>query len=590
MDNTVEEIKKRIDIVDYIGNFAALKKSGRNFKALCPFHQEKTPSFIISSDRQIWHCFGACQTGGDIVSFLMKWENITFYEALKELAQKAGIQLKKLDFEDQAWKKKERLLAVNQLAAEFYHYILKNHQIAEKAREYLKARKITTKSIETFNLGYSPNSWISLLKFLKKKGFADQEIFETGLLVKNRTGGFYDRFRKRIVFPLYHPSDSILGFSGRLINEEKEAKYVNTPETTLYHKRETLFGIQKTKEAIKKEGSVILVEGEFDAISCFQNGINNVVAVKGSAVTYEQLMLLKRYTKKIYFCLDADFSGLETTKKAVVDAENLDFEVYVISLKLFKDPDEALKNNPADFKKNIKKPVPIYDFIINFSLQKNQADDAFSKKNIGDEVIPFLINIRNPIVQSHYIKKLAEILQVEVKSIELLMQKIIRKQKIRKTFTPILTKAKESDRFETLQKYLLHLIFQNENPPHFFEKINSVVELNDFSIPSYQKLLKNLLNFKYGENQLFDIKKFVLQLPKELMPVFDQVFLFDVSIFEAELSNKSIDKTVYEFKRLSLKKQVQIKIKQADDSNENNNEVKKIMQKLTEVEKKLLIL
>jgi len=414
MDNPIEEIKRKIDIVDFIGNFVALKKSGRNFKALCPFHQEKTPSFIVSPERQIWHCFGACQEGGDVIKFLMKWENITFYEALKELADKLGIKLKKIDFEDRVWKKKEKLFTINSLAAEFYHYLLTKHKIGEKALDYLKRRKINPKMVDVFTLGYSPSSWDSLLKFLKRKGYAEEEGYEAGLLVKSERGGFYDRFRQRLMFALKDPRGNILGFSGRIFAEEGEAKYVNTPETPIYHKREALFGINLAKEAIKKHNQAILVEGEFDMISCFQEGINNVVAIKGSAVTREQLMLLKRYTNRLILSLDADLAGEETTKRAIADAENLDFDISVITFDFAKDPDEAIKKDPQKFKKIIQKPMPIYDFIIDFSLKKNQGKDAFSKKNIGDEVVPFIAEIKNPIVKSYYVKKLANVLEVEI--------------------------------------------------------------------------------------------------------------------------------------------------------------------------------
>jgi DNA primase len=587
MENPVEEIKKRIDVIDFIGSFIALKKSGRNFKGLCPFHQEKTPSFIISPDRQIWHCFGACQEGGDVIKFLMKWENITFYEALKELAEKLGIRLRKVTFEDRIWKKKERLFTINGLACEFYHYLLTKHNIGIKALDYLKNRKISRKIIDSFSLGYSPSSWDSLLKFLKKKDFNEEECYEAGLLVKSERGSFYDRFRKRLMFALKDPRGNVLGFSGRILDDKSEAKYVNTPETPVYHKRETLFGINLSKEAIKKNNQAILVEGEFDMISCFQEGIANTVAVKGSAVTKEQLMLIKRYANKIVLSLDADFSGEETTKRAIVDAENLDFDIKVVTFDFAKDPDEAIKKDAQMFKKIIEKPIPVYDFIIDLSTKKNKGGDAFSKKSIGNEVIPFIADIINPIVQSHYVKKLAEILDVETSVIGSLIKKQLNKKRAKQQIA-IIKIDSDKDRYQLLQTYILSLIFQNDKPFNLYKKIFSVLEEVDFSIMSYKKLIHHLSNFNSSSPDFKSLEenwreKFASFLPKELVPVFNELTLFDIAIFDENILDKKLDKIVYEFKRLSLKRRIK-------DKNAEIEEVKKLTEFLSEVEKKLIIL
>lgn len=584
MDTSIQEVKNKIDIIEFIGSYITLKKAGRNFKAICPFHQEKTPSLIISPDRQIWHCFGACQMGGDTIAFLMKWENLTFYEALKELAEKAGVALKKVDFEDKTWQKKERLLLINQTIYEFYHYLLTTHSIGEKARKYLEKRGVTKKNITVFGLGYAPASWDSLSKYLRKKEFEQLEGIEAGVLVKSEKGGVYDRFRKRIIFPLYNPAGQIIGFSGRMLEAGSSAKYVNTPETALYHKRETLFGIQITKDAIKKKGTAVLVEGEFDMISCFRKGISYTVAVKGSAVTYDQLFLLKRYTQKIILCLDADFSGQETTKKAIVDAEQLDFEINVVTFDPYKDPDEAIEKDFLQFKKRIEKPLPLYDFIIDTARNRYPHDDAVSKKNIGDEVIPFLMTIKNPIVQSYYVKKIAQFLEVESYSIELLMQKI-RRKKISKKRSPFPMISKGTDRFDLIQKYILHRLFQEDDLSVFYNKMKKIIEISDFSIVSYQKLLNELSHF-LETNDTFDIQRFIQKLSSQLLSVFDEVMLFDITIFEKTIDEKSITRTFYEFKRLSLKKKINTLMKM--DAIEENK-IKMLMKALSDIEKKLAI-
>lgn len=429
MESAIEEIKKKIDIITFINSFIPLKRIGRNYKSLCPFHQERTPSFVVSTDRQIWHCFGACQEGGDVIKFLMKWENITFIEALRELADKAGVKLRKVDFEDKLWKKKERFIGINTLAAEFFEYILHKTQFGEKARQYLKQRSLDAKISKKFQLGYAPLSWDSLLNFLTKKKYDQNEIFESGLLVKGDRGNFYDRFRGRLIFPIKEARGNIIGFSGRTLEESaKEAKYINTPETFLYHKRETLYGINLAKESVKKENNIFLVEGEFDVISPYQQGVENIAAIKGSALTREQLMLLKRFTNKITLAFDSDTAGEEAMRKGIEEAESLDFDVFIVSFDFAKDPDEAVHKDPIKFKRAIKNSVPFYDFIIDLSQRKYSAHDAYGKKQIAEEVAVFIEKIKNPIVQSHYVKKIASILDVSEASIEALMRSMKKKR------------------------------------------------------------------------------------------------------------------------------------------------------------------
>jgi DNA primase len=234
MDNAVDEIKKKLDVVEYIGRFVELKRSGRNFRGLCPFHQEKTPSFFVNPDRQVWRCFGACQVGGDVIAFLMKYESITFYEALKEMAQETGVKLDNTGFEDRAWQQKEKLVTIHNHATKYYHYLLMQHASGKTAREYLDERGINEKIRETFQLGFAPASWDSLSLYLRKKGYSNEDLLTAGLIIKSSKGSFYDRFRNRLMFPIVDSRDYVIAFSGRTLNKDaKEAKYINSPETPL---------------------------------------------------------------------------------------------------------------------------------------------------------------------------------------------------------------------------------------------------------------------------------------------------------------------------------------------------------------------
>src|SRR3989339_455921 len=334
----VAEIKSRVDIAQIIGEKIALKQRGQRFLGLCPFHSEKTPSFTVSPEMGIFKCFG-CGAVGDVFTFLEKHDGMTFVEALEFLAEKTGVKLERRVVDDRLQQVEKQIFEINHLAAEFYHYILTKHKAGEKAREYLKSRHTTQSAIETFNIGYSPNQWDNLFKFLTKKGYPSELIEQSGLAIRrarltgqqvNRSTGrdsavfqpvslpafqpvyHYDRFRGRVMFPLRDVRGQILGFAGRLLDPEiKEAKYINSPETPVYHKTKNLFGIFENREDIRKKGEAVLVEGEFDCISSWQAGVRNVVAVKGTALTSDQVKLIRRYARKVVVCLDSDSAGQE---------------------------------------------------------------------------------------------------------------------------------------------------------------------------------------------------------------------------------------------------------------------------------------
>ncbi len=582
MDNPIEEIKRKIDIVDYIGSLITLKKVGRNFKGLCPFHQEKTPSFIVSPDRQIWHCFGACNEGGDVIKFLMKWDKITFIEALRELAKKTGVVLKKIDIEDKTWKKRERFFHMNYLAMEFFNYLLMKNKIGEKAFNYLKKRQIKEEIIKKFNLGYAPDSRDSLKKFLKAKKFTDEEIYENGLIIKTEKNNYYDRFRKRLIFPIKDSRGNVIAFSGRILEgNEKEAKYINSPETPIYHKRETLFGIDLAKDSISKEKNVYIVEGEFDMIMPYQFGLTNVVAIKGTALTYEQLMLLKRYTSKITLLLDADVAGEESTKRSIEEAEKLDLEIMVVRLTIGKDPDEAIKKDFINFKKNLKNALPVYDYLINSLKEKYSDETSYDKKKFADEILPFIEKINNPIVKSFYIKKISNLLDVSEKSIEEVLRRM-RKKNQANLIGKSIKKLTKEDREILIEKYIISYIFQNDKPKLIFEKLFQILKKEYFKIVAHQKLIEKFQDFT-KKNQAFSLKKFINTLEPEIKEVFDEIYLF--ASFEVDLEMENLEKLCYEIKKNYLKRQIKEILEKGE---ENSQQLIELNQQLKEVEKRLI--
>jgi len=344
----IEEVKKRTDIVDLISEYIALKKAGRNFKARCPFHEEKTPSFIVSPELQIFKCFG-CGAGGDAIKFLQLYEKMEFWEAVEALAQRAGVKLirRRVSRNEQA---KRRLYEINSLVTEFYHFLLTKHEVGRTALGYLVRRGIKPESIETFKLGFSPKKAETITSFLKKKGYAVPEILQAGVAVSTRRGSLLDRFRGRLIFPLYNHRGNVVGFSGRLIPGiplPEEAKYINTSETMIYHKGENLYGLWLTKREIQKKKKAIVVEGEFDLISSYQAGVTNIVALKGTAFTEDQARLINRFAETAILALDADLAGDEAVKRSAQVADSVGLDVRVTLLpEGFKNPDEVAKKEP----------------------------------------------------------------------------------------------------------------------------------------------------------------------------------------------------------------------------------------------------
>ena len=580
MEGTIDKLKERIDIVELIGSYMQLKKAGRNFKGNCPFHQEKTPSFVVSPDRQLWRCFGSCGIGGDAIAFYMKYENLSFLEALKDLAKRYGIEIESLPVEDKIAHYKERLVNVNGVAGEFYHYILTKSSIGKPALDYLKNRSISDKIIEKFQLGYSPSSWDSLARFLHTKKFTNTELIDSGLCIQKQQGGsVYDRFRGRVMFPLCDHRGNTVGFSGRILSGESEAKYVNTPETSLYHKRSMLFGLHITKDAVKKENKIILVEGEFDMIMPFQQGVNAIAAIKGSALTTEQLQLIKRYTNRVYLALDADKAGKEAIRRAIEVAEPMGFELGVIVIEGGKDPDEAIRTNEVEFKKSLDRPIPVYDFLLRLFAKKYPPEDPFNKKLIGDEIAPFLYAITNPIVQSHYIKQLAKLLDVSEEAAGRVVRGYRKKRLVRSyKLEPVVIKPQ---RELVIQQFLLEQLLHSQSLTPYLSEIGSIITEEVFTTPSYGKLYSKLKENHSVGRSIFDINIFIKSLSPELASVADELYLKASS--EDINATNSLKNIAYEIKRNHLRGLLKKML--SSDVEAEEEKLKELQAQLKELEK-----
>lgn len=419
--DAVADIKGRLDVVDIVSEYIPLKPGGSGaFKANCPFHQERTPSFYVSRPRQTWHCFG-CDEGGDLISFVMKMEGMEFREALELLAQKAGVTLPAFDGEKASMKK--RIHEVNELAMKFFKSTLERAPEAEAARAYVKKRGLDDLTLDLFGIGFAPESWDALSKALASKGVTEQEMLQAGVVAKSDRGpGVYDRFRGRVMFPIADVHGNIVGFTGRILDsvgahqDAPSAKYVNTPETGAYRKSAVLYGLDKAKGEIRREDLAVIVEGNMDVVGSHQFGVLNVVAASGTALTAEQLGLLKRFTTNLAIAFDQDQAGNAATIRGLDLARAQDFNIKIITLppEAGKDPDDAVRKDPQLWRDAIKSSVSIMEWIYQqaFKEQRTRSSTPEGKKEIARVVLPEIKRIVDPVERDHWLKRLAKDLDV----------------------------------------------------------------------------------------------------------------------------------------------------------------------------------
>lgn len=578
----IDEVKTRTDIISIISARVTLKKAGRHWKALCPFHSEKTPSFIVSPERQSWKCFG-CGKGGSVIDFVMESERVDFVEALETLAEKAGVKLERRLADTPESKLKEKILTANHLASEYYHYLLTKHAIGEKARVYLKTRGVTDKTMKTFSLGYSPNSWDGLLKYLKKKGYDENILTQAGLIVASNRGG-YDRFRGRVMFTLKDHRGNVVGFSGRLLDPDaKEAKYINTSETLVYSKSNVLYGLDVTKAEIQKEDEAIVMEGEFDVISSFQAGVGNVVAIKGSALTEGHVNLLRRFADRLVLALDSDIAGDAAARRGIEIADRAGLDLRVATMSTGKDPDDAARENPGLFKKALKAAEPIYDYFIASAIARYDAKDSFGKRKISDELLPVITKIDNPIVQGHYVKKLAATLGVSEDAVGDGMRKFARTQSVGRKEHSRGEKeesGKVRGREENLELYVLAILLQGKTV-ELFEELQETIAIADFTVSAIRQIFEHIGRY-LKKNRIFLIKDFADQLPHELTSTLDEAFLWDIADLagDGKRLSKEWTKALIALLRSNLKRRMGELSKEINKGNDVSKELRELTQKL----------
>ncbi|MBD3878276.1 MAG: DNA primase [Quinella sp. 1Q5] len=413
LDEFVEKVSERTDIYSVVSQYVTLTQKSGRYWGCCPFHNEKTASFSVSPDKGLFYCFG-CGTGGNVFKFLSLIENITYFEAVKLQAQRLGIELPKRNSspeQERRRREEKTLLKINEVAQDFYHECLIKTTRGEVGRKYLAARGITRETIETFRLGLAPEEWDNLLKKLTRQGYTVQQLESVGLIVKRKTlSGYYDRFRERVMIPIADIFGHVVGFGGRILTSENEEtpKYLNTPETVLFNKRNLLFGLDKSNRAISSAGAAVVVEGYMDAISLFSAGIKNVVATLGTAFTPEHAKLILRYAKKVFFCYDSDEAGQRATIRALPIVQQAGADVFVIKIPDGKDPDEFVRKHGKEaFEELIKNAATLIDYRMNYVLTNTEHSTTQGKFRALQEILPVIVNIDNPITSNEYCKKIA---------------------------------------------------------------------------------------------------------------------------------------------------------------------------------------
>jgi len=556
---------------------------------------KKDHSFVVNN-----YIVGNCGKGGDAFGFLMEIERIEFGEALRILAKKTGVVLESYR-PSQSESEKDKLYQINHLAGEFFHYLLLNHQVGKKALNYILQRGISKDSLEKFKLGFAPAMWDGLQKFLVgKKGYNPEDLEKAGLIIPRQTSStnaqqlspntYYDRFRDRLMFPLSDHRGNIVGFAGRVLDPEikdlpagrQEPKYVNTPETAVYHKSELLYPLNITKEEIKKENCAMVVEGELDAISSYQAGIKNVVAIKGSALSEEQSRLLKRFCENVILSLDADVAGDMASRRGIEVADKAGLNLKVLSLEKYKDPDEAAQKEPDYLKKRYDQAQSIYDFFIDSAFKRCRGATAEEKKKIGQEIVPILAKIEDEIVKNIYVKKLSDRLEVNEEAIILQIEKSVQK-------SPVLPAVKSDSpptvksRLLVLEEYFLALIFQSRQFEELTKKEKVLI-----SEPVYQKIAQYLEDY-LGNNKKFSPQFFFETLPAELKDAYNKLYLIDFGerIDDGGWVAREIQKTKILVETILVKEELQKTLLGLKHESKDQSESHNLDQKVLSLTKKL---
>ena len=607
MADNIAQIKERLSVVDVISGYIKVQKAGMNFKARCPFHNEKTPSFYISPERQIWHCFG-CGVGGDIFGFVRQMEGVEFPEALRVLAQKAGVKLEKFDPAIQD--AKSIFYEINETATRFFEKQLHHSSTGKQALAYLKDRGMTESTIKDFRLGFVPDGWHNLPQFLRACDYKDQDIIDAGLALKKEGGSdIYDRFRSRIIFPIADVNDQIVGFTGRVFSAEGgpasgggegPAKYINSPQTLIYDKSRILYGLNKAKMETRQKDSCLLVEGNIDVIMSYQAGVRNVVATSGTALTPSHLQLLQRYTNNLNFCFDTDQAGLVATRRGIGLALSQNFNINIVHIQDpdCKDPADYVRKftqNPVSlsglsWEDKVKSAKPVIDFYFDKLRLELDLNSVSGKKTIINSLGPLLKRLTSRVEKDHWISKLASALKTKEESIsadilavkdDLDTYESYNSAKTSQDLNP--NKIQEQDNI--FGSAILAVLFKN--PVIFKDELNSL-DIDSFDLLTAETILK----LKNSDLKKFDFNEFLKQFDEGIKMKLEFSYLKSQELlkdFSDEDLKAEFNRLKNSFEHKSIVAQlanIEFDIKEAETSN-NKNKLTSLLSKFNELTGKL---
>ena len=581
-DELKEEIRSANDIVDIVSQYVTLKRSGRNYFGLCPFHKEKSPSFSVSPDRQYFHCFG-CHKGGDVFTFVSEIEKISFKEALEMLAERAHIELpvsENPEFNKTQYIK-DRMYKINAETTTFYHERLYK-PLAKIAQDYVKKRKLDNKTLKAFKIGYS-GEYNELYKHLKQSGFKDEEILSTGLVNRTDKGEFIDRFRKRLMFPIMDVSGKVIAFGGRKLDEnEKMAKYINSNENLVYSKKKHLFGLNLAKQS--SENKIILVEGYMDAISLYQRGFDNVVASLGTALTEEQGRLLRRYCEQVILSYDSDGAGQTAILRGLSILEEQGIDARVLQMDGAKDPDEyVIKFGSGRFKTLVDNAISLVEFKIKMLKPKYNLENANDKIRFLKEITKILSNVESDIEREIYISKVSTQYGISKEAIYSEINKIIYKKNssaeknLNKPIKKEEEKVKVEDSVEKRENLIIYLLINYF--AESFERIVSNITLDDIKLPENKKIYDSILSSTAEETE-----KLVHSLAniedENLQAHVSKILLTDYDISSVE---KCLDDLILVYEKEHLAKRRDQIVKELDSGNLSKDQVSELEQELNDI-------
>ncbi len=578
----LEEIRNRCDIVDIISEYVPLKPAGKGFKALCPFHEEKTPSFMISTEKQLFHCFG-CGEGGNVFNFVMKFEKVDFFEAVKMLAKKAGVILpadeKK---ENLLYRQKERMYKLNSLAANYFRECLFRAPRGKKIINYLKKRGINDKTVEKYRLGYAPDKWDVLTNFLKKKGYSYEELIKAGLIKKSKIEGKYiDYFRDRIIFPIFNVQGKIIGFGGRVLDDSMP-KYINSPETLIYNKGSNLYSLNFAKEDIRKKNRVIVVEGYTDILIVQQYGFNNGVASLGTALTTKQIELIKRFTDTVLIAYDADSAGNMATLRSFDLLIKAGLEIKVIALPQGNDPaDFLIKKGNKAFQSLIDSSLSLMNYKLKLLYAKYSINTIEGKVKIIKEILPTLNVIDNEVELRAQIKKISEELKLSEEAILIELKKYKRGSK---EFTHSVIKPHSEPGNVTAEKILIGCMLEDKK---IAQNVLKSLKVEDFTVLLHREIVSTIERLLKDDKEInsqkvidcLDNNKAAKLISRILM---EEVITFDEKVITGYINTINNFKLVQEKKNLEKKAKIlDEKIKKSEKIEENDlKELGEIAQQL----------